>query len=150
LIDYDFTRQRYFNIGRAHSHGLELSLRRSLRAFELRDTLTTIQAKDEVTGMKLLRRPALMNTFELSYEKGERLGATLLGRYVGRRDDLHPSLFTRQEMPPFFTLGWDGFYRLGEGKIFARAENLLDRHYQETSGFGTAGRSFYLGIEGSL
>jgi len=79
------------------------------------------------------------------------VGATLQARFVGIRTDVHPTTLTRQTMPAFFTLGLDLFHHLGGGmRAVARGENLLDRRYQETSGFGVAGLSGYAGIEADL
>lgn len=151
LIDFDVVRSRYFNIGRAQTHGMEASITRELGSFRLKNSLTTTHAVDKITGLKLLRRPAINNSLELIYDRAGRRGATLFLRYVGKREDIHPVLYTRQMMPAFFTANLDLYYRLSSAwKITARGENLLDRHYQETSGFGTAGRSGYLGVEAEL
>jgi vitamin B12 transporter len=151
LIDFDVTKNRYFNIGRAYSHGIEASLSRAFGDYRLRDTFTTTRAVDQNTRLKLLRRPVFSNTLELTYDRASRRGGTLFLRYVGARDDIHPVLYTRQRMPAFYTLSLDAYYRLSAGwKLTARGENLLNRHYQETSGFGTAGLSGFLGVEAEL
>lgn len=151
LIDFDPVRSRYFNIGRAESHGVEAGLAREIGSLRIRDTFTTTHAVDKVTGLKLPRRPVLSNALEFIYDRSGRRGGNLFLRYVGKREDIHPVLYTRQSMPAFFTVNLDLYYRLSAAwKITARGENLLNRHYQETSGFGTAGRSGYLGLEAEL
>lgn len=139
---------RYYNLGRANTRGLELSLERRFGLFLVRDSATFLRTRDEATKQKLLRRPAFTNTLEAGHVMGDFVGLNLLFRYVGKREDVHPVLYTRQAMPGFFTVGADFFHRISDDwKVVARGENLLNRHYQETSGYGVPGASGYLGAE---
>jgi vitamin B12 transporter len=151
MIDFNPATSRYFNLGRAETRGWEFALARSMGLFTLRNVFTTIHAVDRRAGDKLLRRPSTSGASELSYRKGDFVGGALRLRYVGRRVDIHPVLYGRQNMPAFMTVDADFFHRLSKDwKLVARGENLLDRHYQETSGFGTPGLSGYLGVEAEL
>lgn len=151
LIDFDSARSRYFNIGRAQTSGLELGLGRAFGPLSLKGTFTSLRSEDRATGQKLLRRPTSSGSAELSYQAKQKTGAALNMRYVGHRIDIHPSLFSRQNMPSFFLFGASAHHQLSSRfKLVARAENLLNRKYQETSGFGTPGLSGYLGIEAEL
>lgn len=150
-IDFNLTTSRYFNQARAESYGLELGLEKTLGFFRLANATTWLRAFDRDTRLPLLRRPLLSNTLTFGYRKGDFVGANLHLRYVGERIDVHPTLYTRQLMPAFTTLAFDFFHSLGSGlRAEVRGENLLNRHYQETSGFGTAGLSAYAGIGADL
>ena len=148
LVDFTPTPApgRYFNLGRANTRGLELSAERRFGLFVLRNATTFLRTRDGQE--KLLRRPSLTNTLEAGYVMGDFVGLNLHFRYVGKRDDVHPVLYTRQRMPSFFTVGADFFHRVSERwKVVARGDNLLNRHYQETSGYGVPAVSGYLGAE---
>ena len=149
MIDFDSLTSRYYNLKAALTYGVEWTLARKFTSLTLRNSLTTLHSEDRATGLKLYRRPVVTDTIEAEYRAaGDRLGASSRLRYVGRRDDVHPTLFTRQSMPAFATIDADFFYRLGpQYKLTARADNLAGRRYQEISGYGVPGRSGYLGVE---
>ncbi|MGE3262993.1 MAG: TonB-dependent receptor plug domain-containing protein [Bacteriovoracia bacterium] len=148
MIDFDSVRSRYFNLRAAKTYGLEWSLARKFRSVTFRNALTTLHSEDRDTGLKLYRRPVFSNTISTEFHEGELRGASLQLRYVGRRDDVHPTLFNRQKMPPFAVVSANAFQRLSqEYKLFLRGENLANRHYQETSGYGVPELSGYAGIE---
>ena len=150
-IDFNLLTNRYFNQSRAETYGLEWSLERRLGRFRAGNSFTLLRAVDPATGLRLLRRPLWTNTLEVGLSREKQYGATLLGRFVGEREDVHPVLYTRQNMPAFFTLGANFFHAIDEGiRVVARGENLFDRRYQETSGYGVAGLSGYAGIEADL
>lgn len=151
LIDFDTLTSRFFNIGRAETSGFEISLARAIGTFSLKNSLTTIRAHDKTKGRKLLRRPALSGLAEATYKGSGRRGISANLRYVGQREDIHPTLYSRQVMPSFLTIGLNAFQQISKSaKVTARVENLLNRRYQETSGFGTTGLSGYFGVEADL
>lgn len=148
LIDFNSATSLYYNQSRARTYGVEWSLARKFSAFTLKNALTTLHSVDPATRLRLYRRPALTDTIEAAYHPGKERGASVRLRYVGQRDDLHPTLFTRQRMPAFATIDADAFQQLKEGyKVFVRGENLANRHYQEISGYGVPEISAYGGIE---
>lgn len=148
MIDFDPVRSRYFNLRAAKTYGLEWSLARKFQYVTFRNALTTLHSEDRETGLKLYRRPMVSDTFSVDYHEGQVRGAGVQLRYVGRRDDVHPTLFNRQKMPPFAVVSANAFQRLSqEYKLFLRGENLANRHYQETSGYGVPELSGYAGIE---
>lgn len=154
LIDYVYAtapaRSYFANTGRALTRGVEAGVTRRFGFFSVKNSLTTIRAVDTVTGQKLKRRPAFGNTLELAFRKGDFVGATARFRYVGRRVDTDPTsaVGAAQNMPGFLVVGMDFFHRLDEDwKLVARGDNLLNRHYQEVSGYGTPAVSGYLGAE---
>lgn len=150
-IDFNPVTSRYFNQSRAETYGVELAAERAFGFFRLENSATWLRAFDRDTRLPLLRRPLFTDTVTFGFRKGDFVAANLRLRYVGERIDVHPTAFTRQPMPAFLTLGFDMFHSIGHGmRLTARGENLLDRRYQETSGFGTPGLSGYAGLEADL
>lgn len=148
LIDFDLVSSKYKNLGQTLTRGLELLLAKNQGRWQGSQSVTTIYAKNKISGAKLTRRPSYVLVTELSYQEKELWHASLSGRYVGRRLDVHPTTFTNQDMPGFFVANLSGSYSWAKNwKLQGRVENLLNRHYQETSGYGTPERSFYLGVE---
>jgi vitamin B12 transporter len=151
LIDFQSTPSpgSYRNIGRAESVGLEFGHRHQLGLLYLDTAFTWMNARDRTNGNQLRRRPNLFGSGELGFQKGDFAGAGLQMRWVGKRVDTLPIFpYSAQNMPSFSVLRFSAFHRIQEiWKVTFRIENLLNRSYQETSGFGTAERSFYLGIE---
>jgi len=151
LIDFDLVANRYFNLKEAEAFGAEWELERRFGFLSLGNSVTWMRSYDPSTGKLLPRRPALSDTLSLRFRKGDFVSAGLLLRYVGERRDTHPVLSTPQTMPAYLTLGLDFSHHLAEGfRFVGRGENLLDRRYQDASGFGTPGLSLYGGIEAEL
>ncbi len=151
LIDFQSTPSpgSYRNIGRAESVGLEFAHRHSIASLYVDTSFTWMNARDLTNGNPLRRRPNLFGTGEIGYRKGDFAGAGLQLRWVGKRVDTLPIFpYSAQNMPSFSVLRFSAFHRLKEiWKLTLRIENILNRSYQETSGFGTAERSYYLGLE---
>jgi vitamin B12 transporter len=140
---------RYLNIGKAETAGLEFSHRHQLGFFFLDTALTWMNARDRSNGNKLRRRPNLSGFGEFGFRKGDFAGAALQMRWVGKREDTLPIFpYSAQSMPSFAVFGAEIFHRVKtDWKFSLRVENILNRAYQETSGFGTLDRSFYLSVE---
>jgi vitamin B12 transporter len=151
LIDFESTSSRYFNIGRAKSEGVEAGLARKIGLLSAKASYTYLTARDQNTRLRLLRRPIGSGAASLTFTPTALWETALRLRYVGTREDIHPSLFVRQRMPSFFVWSAFGGYEFKPGwKVQGRVENLFNRHYQETSGFGSPGLSGYAGLEADL
>ncbi|MGZ3695277.1 MAG: TonB-dependent receptor plug domain-containing protein, partial [Bdellovibrionota bacterium] len=88
MIDFDAITSKYFNLKSARTYGLEWSLARKFRVLTLRNALTTLHSEDRDTKLRLYRRPVVSDTVSAEFHSGEKLGANLQLRYVGRRDDV--------------------------------------------------------------
>lgn len=148
LIDYNFTTNRYANKGRANSQGIEAGLRSKVfRDLAWNLTYTYTFARDDQTGLVLLRRPRHQLTAEVNYQISDRSQFGLLGRYLGNREDIDAVSAVRVEMPAFTVLYLTASYRVSDHLwAFGRIDNLLDQAYQEVNGFGTPGRSYFAGL----
>jgi vitamin B12 transporter len=151
LIDFNLLTNRFFNQTRAETSGVEWSAEKRMGIFHAQNALTLLRAVDPDTGLLLMRRPRWSDSITVGAGNAKLWAANLTFRYVGIRTDSNPTLFTRQLMPSYYTLAADFFHSLTEGfRITARGENLLDRNYQETAGFGVPALSAYAGIEADL
>lgn len=140
---------RYQNIGKADSIGLEFAHRQDLFPLYFHNALTYMNARDRTNGERLRRRPRLSLASELGIRRGDFAGASVQMRWIkGRTDTLPIFPYSAQAMPSFAVFRFEGFHRIRNlWKISLRVENLFNRSYQETSGFGTPERSFYVGLE---
>lgn len=148
LIDYDFPTNKYVNISRTRSQGLEASLSWVvLDNLRLESQYTYTEAKDRDTQLYLLRRPKHKTKHSLVFTFYN-IETVLDYMLVGARPDIDPATFTRVEMPTYHLFNWAASYQLFQDtKVFGRVENLFDTRYQAVSGYGTNGISFYLGIK---
>jgi vitamin B12 transporter len=150
LIDFDLANSRYKNIGLSDTRGLETSFSVQEAPWSWKNSFTTIRSRDRLTRLKLLRRPEFSFNSEVALSE-ETHHAAIQMQWTGPRDDSDPITFARKRMPQHVVFGLSGWWRFQtEYRFLARIENLTDRKYQETAGYGTAGRSFFVGVEGDL
>ena len=73
---------------------------------------------------------------------------TLSGVYNGSRADIDPVTFGRTRLGSYTLVNLATSYRLTDNLTpTGRVENLLNRHYEEVAGFGTASVGFYAGLK---
>ncbi|SLJ86214.1 TonB-dependent receptor domain-containing protein [Novosphingobium mathurense] len=144
-IDYDFANWNYYNVGRTRAKGIELGMVvTDWEGFDLNLSYTYLDAKNELTGARLARRP--QNNFYASLDKtwglGLRLGADL--RVGGNRWDDHANT---QFVEGHVVVGLRTSYPVTPNvEVYGRIENLFDEHYEVVRSYGTAGRSAYAGV----
>lgn len=145
LIDYDLANFNYYNVGRTRAKGIELGMVvNDWEGFDLSLSYTYLDARNELTGARLARRPE--NNLYVSLDKtwgiGLRLGADLqVGG--GRYDDIANTRFVDGHV----VVGLRGSYPVTETiEVYGRVENIFDEHYEVVRTYGTPGRSAYAGI----
>ncbi len=125
------------NIGRALTHGFESFIRaKPFDGLGFRLDHTYTQAIDRTNGAQLVRRPAHKIGFSADYQPDERwdLGAGLT--YDGKRSDFDADSFARIYPGGYSVARATASYKLTEKwALFARAENVLNKRYEEPSGF---------------
>jgi vitamin B12 transporter len=142
----------YYNINKAKTEGLEFSAHSKLGgAWSGKLIYTYLRTKDETTGLELLRRPRHQASVQANYDFSESGSATLYWRFTGTRQDLDVTdtinYTAKKTMSPFSVLDLSASTKLGGNfQVFGRVENILDTKYQEIDGYGTAGRSFFVGL----
>jgi vitamin B12 transporter len=138
----------YYNLnGKSHFKGFEAEASYNfLGFFDTSVSYTHLDAKD-AEGRAIARRPRQSLAGSLTMYTPHNLIATLTGRYVGTRYDASGGAQTGR----YFTADALIEYILPRDiKLYARVRNIFDRYYQEVDGYGTYGRSFYLGVRGGF
>ncbi|TDJ48859.1 MAG: TonB-dependent receptor [Nitrospina sp.] len=130
------------NVASAESQGIESFINyRITNDLDLTANYTWNEAKDNATNQPLERRPRGVATGTLHYNWDKKLDSLVTVQYrsgmisgsgrVGGRTLVRAALS----------------YRINKNwKLTARGENLLDKNYEESVGFGTAGISGYGGF----
>ncbi|MFW2342450.1 TonB-dependent receptor plug domain-containing protein [Brevundimonas sp.] len=131
----------YINLDRTRTDGVELEGRALLGGgFDLSLTYGWTDARDDTTGLALLRVPEHSGTVGLGYS-GERLSGRLTVRAEG---DMPDSGGTRDG---FVTADLHlGYALTDQVEVTARVDNLSDEHWQSLRGYGEPGRTFALGV----
>ena len=148
--DYDNLMQfttRYENGGESRAQGAELSVE-TLTGGMLRwqTSYAYVDARNRKTGERLLRRP--WNAFKIATEAkwSDLLRTGLEYRSVDSRADRDPLSAAAVSTGAYDLVGASVTWSLADNdRVFARADNLLDRKYQEVAGYGTRGRNFTVG-----
>ena len=149
LILYDFI-QGYINISQAETKGFEIFMSAGpFKDVTISGSYTYTDARDRETGEPLLRRPKHKANLTFNLRFFKRANANLFIVYVGKRLDLFPyPAITEADAYTLFNLAVS--YRLSEHiEVFGRLDNLFDKEYEAVLGYGTPGRSAYLGIKAS-
>ena len=137
----------YTNIGRARATGFEAELGARLTdALALSANYTNLSAVD-LTGnshVTLPRRPHSKATAVVTWlpDTDWTLGAS--ATYVGPRFD---DVGVREHLSDYTLVNIFCSWRVTERyELFARVENLFDRHYEPEFGYGAAGRGLFAGL----
>ncbi len=151
LIDYDFMvfPATVRNIGRARSHGLETSLQLNLAShtrFELAHTW--LEANNDVTGQRLLRRPRNQLGADLRQEISPAftLGAGVT--VVMDREDVDAATYLTVNGENFTVARIYAAWRVRPDlDVRVRLENALGEKYEAVNGFPSPGRAGYVGLD---
>lgn len=151
LIDFNSVTNKYSNIKEARTSGTEIEGRLAfLSGWSLRAAYTHLYTEDRATGLKLLRRPQNSASAELQWHRYA-WETSLTYSAMSRRDDRTPVSGTRTSLHSYDLVDLRVGYRLAPWiQLRGRIENLLDRRYQETAGYGNSRTAGYLGISGDF
>ncbi len=131
----------YVNVAETRSDGIELEARAALGAgLDLTLAYGWTDARDETTGVRLLRVPEHAGSATLGWTGG-RLSGALTVRAEGDQDD------AGGVREGFVTANLNAAWQVtGAMALTARIENLADERYQQVLGYGEPGRSAYVGL----
>ena len=109
---------------------------------------TYTKTEDETMRLSLLRRaPSRIGSF-INYQYSRQGNVTLTANYVSHRADIDPVTFGRTNVGGYMLVNLATSYKINDALEFtARIDNLLNEHYEEVAGFGTADISFYAGLK---
>ena len=136
------------NVGNAVTYGAEafvsVAVNDQLRA-RLDYTRTT--ARDLDTDTELLRRPRDKYTFTASWQPIDKLTISPTVIYLGRWLDINRSTFANEEGGDVVVVNLAAQYALdAHTTVFARADNLFNKQYEEPLGWLQPGLSVYGGV----
>ena len=145
--------ETYCNIGQATAYGVESFIAvKPTSTLELRGDYTWTIARDDVAQEELLRRPKQKASVTATWQATGRLRLSASLVYVGAWVDRDRAF----SLPPFkaspyAAVDLSGDYDLGHGvTLFARIDNLLDRHYENPVGFDKPGIGAFGGVRLAL
>lgn len=139
------------NIGSAKTQGWETGLKWVLvqdapfmKQLDFQGQYTYTLTRDLETGARLPRWPVHQGSVTLSYQPVAPLMITLSLRYVGSRFN---TTGNQEPLPDFHVLNVAASYNFTPSiQGYVRADNLLNRNYEEVLFFGTPVRSVFGGI----
>ena len=140
------------NIGEALIQGIEVSAEGTLcdERIRWRGAYTWMEATDETTGRRLTRRPRHALSVDLQAEAREGLTVGIGGTITSGHDDFDFSSFPAAQVKLKERLLLRAYtrYEVNENvSLNARAENILDREYEDVLGFPGSGIGFFGGAE---
>lgn len=138
---------RYVNIDRTLTTGVEVEVEAALTdRFTIKAAYAFSDAVDETTGAELIRAPEHSGSVSLTWT-GDRLMAALTVRAEGEQADSDPSTFSPAGRDGFTTANLSGGWRLNDSlELTARVVNVTDETYQQSLGYGEAGRGLFVGF----
>lgn len=115
---------------------------------------TFTRTKDN-KGLELARRPKHLANTGLAYQVIEPLGINLNLSYVGKRIDNYYNEATfassKVKMPSYTLVNLGVNYQLTKNlNVYANLNNLFDKKYENTIGYGQDGRNVYIGLRGTF
>jgi vitamin B12 transporter len=149
LIATNDTFTTNINIGRATTSGTESFASLAVTQwFRLRADYTHTDAIDAITGLELLRRPKDKSSLTAAINPTDRwfVSATILDVSSWVDADRF-GLTPRLTAPGYTIVNLAANYRVSENAtLFGRIDNLLDRQYQDPTGFARPGIGVFVGL----
>ena len=152
LITTDSTGSTYANVGRATTDGIESFLAwQPLKALTLRIDYTYTEATDDVLQQELLRRPKHKGNFIAEWHPLEPWLVSLDVLAVGGWFDGNRDFSAQVNAPGYTTVNLATSYDLtAHLALFARIDNLFDRHYENPVGFLQPSLGAFAGVKVKL
>lgn len=141
--DPGFTVFGFENLASTSHEGVEVTAGYDITdAVRLSASYTYTDARDDTTGARLLKRPANVADVELGYGGTGPLSGAVVVRYNGTERD-----FGGATLDDWVRVDVSAAFAITKSvDVYGRIENLFDEDYEETAGFGTAGRSAFVGV----
>jgi outer membrane receptor protein involved in Fe transport len=156
-FDPCFCQGQFVNVNEAIAHGAEVEFHArpiSRVSVDASYTYTSTQILKEPfafdpllsAGQPLIRRPKHSATTLITY-LGTRWGADLAGSFVGRRADSDFFGFGINHTPGSVLVNASGWYAINRRMTtYVNVENLLNRFYEEVTGYPALGINFRAGM----
>jgi vitamin B12 transporter len=153
LITGNAAETSWANVGRATTDGIESFIAyQPLRELTLRVDYTYTDAEDDVLQQQLLRRPKHRGNFIATWQATPAWQWNLDVLSVGTWVDVSRDGFTSGlQAPGYTTVNLATSYDVSAHlALFARIDNLLDRHYENPIGFLQPSIGVYAGVRVKL
>lgn len=145
-----FVNSKYINVEKAKSKGFEFeSETQFLPLHILALSYTYLEAINDVTGERLLRRPMNSWTAKLSRKIGLVQGYAQY-KYKGERIDIDPISYSRVSVPGYSLTDLGIEFGSNPLKFYTKLENIFNTKYEEVAGYGTAGQTVTAGVSGEF
>ena len=147
---------RTININKSETKGVEIYLQaKPSYAISVNANYTYTDTKDLSPGsadenLPLLRRPKQKAAVSVNYNFTKSINTGVEAIFVGKRDDKDFSTFPakRITLDTYTLLNASATYKVNELiQLYGRLVNILNSSYEEIYGYGTAGRSGYIGLK---
>lgn len=144
------------NVNKSETKGFEIFLdAKPTSDLSISANYTFTESKNLSPGsadenLSLLRRPKHKAAISTDYKITNSIRAGIEAIFVGNRGDKDFSTYpaTRIVLKNYTLLNLSASYKLSElFRFFGRVVNLLNSDYEEVYGYGTAGRSGYIGLK---
>jgi vitamin B12 transporter len=144
------------NINKSQTEGVEVYLNSRLaNDLSINANYTYTNSKDLSPGsvdqnLPLLRRPRHKAAINIYYDFTKSINAGIETIFVGSRDDKNFSTYpaTRVTLDSYTLINASATFSLTKPvQFYGRLVNILDSSYEEIYGYGTAGRSGYVGLK---
>jgi vitamin B12 transporter len=150
LISYDVVSNRFGNISRARSRGIEAGVTHRAGKFSGSLSYTFLHAIDLATDQQLARRPKNSGSADLAYDFHP-FAADLIVVYAGQRPDVTDLVpFGPVVSAAYTTADVVLHYNAGAFFPFVKIQNATNRKYDEVFGYPSAGRRVIVGIRYSI
>lgn len=135
------------NVGKSKIKGHEVSLNYSFYPYSFKTGMMAVKARDEVKNKNLLRRPQIKLFASLEYWATENLKLFSSINHLGRRNDMTRNTFQPIVLRAFSTVNLGADYRVNKHfNLFGRVENLLNKKFEEPSGYQQPGLTVLGGL----
>lgn len=144
-IDYDFTKEKYFNGGSKRNYGIENILESKWSSqFKSRICYTWTHTQ----ALRIAEHKAFLS---LNYEFSPNLSLNQEASFTGHKKDIDAVNYSEKLMKPYWLFNSHLQYKIKEN-ILARfhVENILNTKYEEIDGFGSPGLYTKLSIRYSF
>jgi vitamin B12 transporter len=149
LISFNDTFTTNINIGRATTEGVETFVSAKLTdQVSMRADYTYTNARDDLTGLELLRRPRDKASATVTWTPRDDFSLSGTVLHVGPWIDVsRDGQTTGLTAPGFTVVNLAANYKVNKNvQVFARADNLFNQHYQDPTGFLRPGLGVYGGV----
>lgn len=148
LLDPDTYKGIYMNKAKVLTQGAESQLSLvPLQTFSMVFGYTYTEAKNLVTGSRLLKRPFHQGSLNLNWRFISKANVNLGMKYVGERVAKDYSTGDRLSLNEYSKIDIAVSYQIIKyTKLHARVENLMDTDYETVYGYNMPGRAYYGGI----